>query len=80
MIRTTSASATKSVQAVSLRKTSVKAVVSSASTPTTPGGMRAIHLSTSLFTRSAVATAFASGALYTLSHTAGFSLKRERIV
>ena len=77
---TTSASATRSVLNVSLRKTSVNAVVSSASTPTTPAGMRAIHLSTSAFTRFAVATAFASGVLYTLSHTAGFSLKRERTV
>ena len=52
-----------SVLNVSFRNTFVNAVESSASTPTTPGGMRAIHLSTSFLTRSAVATAFASGAL-----------------
>ena len=56
------------------------AVESSASTPTTPFGMRLIQRSTSFLTRAAVATAFASGALYTSSQTAGFSLKRERIV
>ena len=59
----TSRSATASVRHVSSRKTRVNAVVSSASTPTTPGGMRLIHLSTSSFTRAAVATEFASGVL-----------------
>ena len=63
MISTTRTSATPSVKYVSFRNTRVNAVVSSASTPSTPGGMRLIHLSTSSFTRWAVSTAFASGAL-----------------
>ena len=52
-----------SVLNVSFRKTSVNAVESSARTPSTPAGMRLIHLSTSALTRPAVSTEFASGDL-----------------
>ena len=80
VMATTSRSATMSVMNVSFRNTLVNAVVSSASTPTTPAGIRLIHLSISTLTRSAVATAFASGVLYTESETAGFSLNLVRTV
>ena len=63
VIATTRRSATRSVFSVSRRKTRVNAVVSSASTPSTPAGMRPIHFSTSALTLLAVETAFASGAL-----------------
>ena len=63
VIRITSTSAITSVRNVSLRKTSVNAVESSARTPLTPAGMRAIHLSTSFLTRCAVSTELASGDL-----------------